>query len=81
MKAYFLRVSAWLSQGVNCVLLFGHHDQTVSARCYVNRFRQPWAVLRVTIDRVVYAVTRQRDHCRESHGADVRWAKEVLRDG
>jgi len=36
---YLLRIAAWLSQGVNCILLGGHHDVTVSARLYLNRER------------------------------------------
>lgn len=39
MKQHLLRVLAWLSQGVNCILLGGHHDVTVSARAYLNRER------------------------------------------
>lgn len=37
MREYLTRAAAWISQGVNCLLLGGHHDQTVSARAYVNR--------------------------------------------
>ena len=32
MREYLARAAAWISQGVNCLLLGGHHDQTVSAR-------------------------------------------------
>ena len=37
MVDYFVRIAAWLSQGVNCILLGGLHDQTVSARAYLNQ--------------------------------------------
>lgn len=31
MKTYLLRIAAWLSQGLHCIFLFGHHDMTISA--------------------------------------------------
>lgn len=33
--SYLRGIVAWLSQGINCILLLGHHDMTVSARAYV----------------------------------------------
>jgi hypothetical protein len=29
MKTYFLWLAAWLSQGLHCIALGGHHDMTV----------------------------------------------------
>jgi len=76
MKAYFLRVSAWLSQGVNCVLLGGHHDQTVSARAYIQRYQPGWHVVYRTINALFFW---QDDHCRRSHAADVEFAEHIAR--
>jgi len=75
MKTQLRRIAAWLSQGVNCILLGGHHDVTVSARAYLSRNRRGW--------RLVYRVANavffwQDDHCRDSYLADVAWAKEIL---
>lgn len=75
MREYLTRAAAWISQGVNCLLLGGHHDQTVSARAYVNRHRRG----RGTAHRTTNAPPpRQDNHCRGSHPADVEFAKEVL---
>ena len=76
MKQYLLRVLAWLSQGVNCILLGGHHDVTVSARAYLNRERsRVWYAAYRTLNAVFFW---QDDHCRDSWLADVIWAKEIL---
>ena len=75
MREYLTRAAAWFSQGINCLLLGGHHDQTVSARAYVNRHRFGWGVAY----RIINLLFFWRDnHCRESHSADVEFAKEVL---
>jgi hypothetical protein len=29
MKTHLLRIAAWLSQGLHCIALGGHHDMTV----------------------------------------------------
>ena len=75
MKQHLLRVLAWLSQGVNCILLGGHHDVTVSARAYLNRERRGWKIAYRTLNAVFFW---QDDHCRDSWLADVIWANEVL---
>ena len=76
MKQYLLRVLAWLSQGVNCILLGGHHDVTVSARAYLNRKRsRGWYAAYRALNAVFFW---QDDHCRDSWLADVIWANEVL---
>jgi hypothetical protein len=72
-------IAAWLSQGVNCVLLFGHPDQTVSARAWVNRNKGWFPVVRA-IDAFFWLVFRQSDHCRKSHEADLQFAWEILRN-
>lgn len=73
--SYLTRVAAWLSQGINCVLLGGSPDQTVSARAYVNRNDATWAFVYCAINMVFFW---QEDHCRDSHQADVDFALAVL---
>ena len=73
--SYLTRVAAWLSQGINCVLLGGSPDQTVSARAYVNRNDATWAFVYCAINMVFFW---QEDHCRNSHQADVGFALAVL---
>ena len=73
--SYLTRVAAWLSQGVNCALLNGSPDQTVSARAYVNRSDPVWGSTYHTINVIFFW---QEDHCRDSHLADVNFAREVL---
>lgn len=75
MREYLTRAAAWFSQGINCLLLGGHHDQTVSARAYVNRHRFGWGAAYRIINLLFFW---QENHCRESHQADVGFAKEVL---
>lgn len=74
IKTHLLRLSAWCSQTVNLWLLFGHHNQTVSARCWMNRTRPGWR----TAYRVINAIFFwQDDHCYESHLVDVAFAEQV----
>ena len=75
MREYLTRAAAWFSQGINCLLLGGHHDQTVSARAHVNRHRFGWCVAYRIINLLFFW---QENHCRESYQADVDFAKEVL---
>ena len=75
MKQQLPRIAAWGSQGVNCNLLGGHQDQTVSARAYLNRNRRGWRVAYRALNAVFFW---QEDHCRDSWLADVAWAKEIL---
>jgi hypothetical protein len=77
MRAYLIRIAAWLSQGINCILLGGHHDQTVSARAWANRDRQPWRAVYHGLNLIFFW---QDDHCRISHAADEEFAREILRD-
>jgi hypothetical protein len=72
---HLLRIAAWCSQTINLWLLFGHHDQTVSARCYVNRHYPGWGVAYRTINAIFFW---QEDHCHESHLQDIEFAKQVL---
>lgn len=81
MRAYLARIAAWLSQGVHCVVLGGHHDMTVSARCYVEwriLGNRRWRWAHDAIDLVFYVTLDQRDHCARSFVDDVAYAREVL---
>lgn len=72
---WLLRGAAWFSQGVNWFVLNGSHDQTVSARAYVNRDQSRWR----TAYRVINALFFwQADHCYTSWLEDVRFAREVI---
>lgn len=75
MKPWLWRVLTWMSQTVNVLLLFGHHDQTVSARCHINQDKQPWGVVRRVINACFFW---QVDHCRSSFMTDVMYAREML---
>jgi len=75
MTDWLTRVAAWMSQTANLLLLFGHHDQTVSARAYVNRHRPGWRQANAAINAVFFW---QKDHTRKSYEADVAFAREVL---
>jgi hypothetical protein len=75
MINWLLRVSAWMSQTANLFLLFGHHDQTISARCYCNRNKTGWRVAYKLVNLIFFW---QDDHCKDSHEQDVKFAKQVM---
>lgn len=75
MVDYFVRIAAWLSQGINCILLGGLHDQTVSARAYLNRDKKIWGLVYSGLNSVFFW---QEDHCLDSHLSDVQFAKQIL---
>ena len=75
MINWFTRGLAWLSQGFNWLFLNGNHDQTVSARCYVNRNKSPWKYFYITINTLVFW---QDNHCKSSFDRDVDFALEII---
>ena len=75
MINWFTRGLAWLSQGFNWLFLNGNHDQTVSARCYINRNKSPWKYLYITINTTVFW---QDNHCKSSFDRDVDFALEII---
>lgn len=75
LRAYCVRVAVLLSQATNCVLLFGHPDQTVSARAFANRHRPAWGAVYRTINAVFFW---QADHCRNSFEADIEFARSLM---
>lgn len=70
------RVAAWMSQGVNCIFLNGHHDQTVSARAFLNKEKPIWNKVYKAIN---FAIFWDKDHCYSSYLRDVAWASEMFR--
>ena len=73
------RVFAWLSQGLNCLLLGGHQNRTVSARAHLAA--QRGSKLAIEVRRAINGVFFwQEDHCALSHRRDVEFAEEVYRD-
>lgn len=72
---YFTGIAAWFSQGMNAIVLGGHHDMTVSARCHINRHRPGWRTARRIINRIFFW---QQDHCKSSFRSDVMYAMAVL---
>ena len=81
MKTYLLRIAAWLSQGLHCIFLFGHHDMTVSACCYVE-YRllgnQGWRRAHDGINWVFLLMLGEHEHCMKSFLSDEHYARQVL---
>lgn len=75
MLNYFGGIATWLSQGINCVLLKGNPDMTVSARCHINQHRPRWRTARNIINRIFFW---QDDHCAQSFSSDVAYAHKIL---
>ena len=75
MRDWIGGIATWISQGLNCALLKGSPDMTVSARCYINRDRPRWR----TAHRIINALFFwQKEHCKASFRADVVYATRVL---
>lgn len=74
--AYAMRVAVLASQAINCVLLFGHPDQTVSARAFAHRHRAGWGAAYRAINAAFFW---QPDHCRASYEADIEFARSLMR--
>lgn len=74
---YISRVAALTSQGVNCILLFGHHDMTVSARAHIRACQgsRAWSRVRDAID-AAFRLWHE-DHCLRSFCRDYRYAMQV----
>jgi hypothetical protein len=82
VEGYFLRVAAWISQGLHCLILGGHHDMTVSARCYVEyrlRGNQRWRTAHNSINWVFRKALKQNEHCMNSFLDDEQYARQVLK--
>lgn len=75
MRDWIGGIATWLSQGINCALLSGSPDMTVSARCFINRNKPRWRVGYTIINRIFFW---QDDHCKSSFRSDVVYALSVL---
>lgn len=73
---YFIRLSTALSQLGNAGA-GGNPNRTISARCFLNRERKGWRQAYKVINAIYFL---QDDHCRDSHHADLEFAREVLKD-
>lgn len=71
----FVRIAAWLSQGINVLLLGGHQDQTLSARLFINRNKKYWRIGHKVVNIIFFW---EDDHCYKSHMKDIEWARELL---
>jgi len=76
MRDWLGGIAAWLSQGINCALLSGNPDMTLSARCYLNRHKPRWRTAYRIINRLFFW---QQDHCQRSFRSDVVYAIYVLK--
>ena len=76
MVAYLIRIATLCSQAINTVFLLGSPDMTVSARCYINRYKPYWRVAYKVINKLFWF---QENHCKESFDADIKYAEEVQR--
>ena len=69
------------SQGLHYIFLFGHHNMTVSARCYVE-YRllgnERWRRAHDGINWVFLSVFGQHEHCMKSFLSDEHYARQVL---
>jgi hypothetical protein len=76
MRDWIGGIATWLSQGINCAVLSGSPDMTVSARCFINRDQPRWRTGYKIINRIFFW---QQDHCRRSFQSDVIYAISVLK--
>jgi len=70
-----IKLAVLFSQTMNVLFLKGHHDVTVSARCYVNRHKPYWRKAYKIINALFFF---QRNHCRASFETDVLFARKVI---
>lgn len=65
-----------MSQTINLWVFFGHHDETVSARCYRLRHEKGWGKAYRVLNKVYFW---QDDHCKKSFDEDIAFAEEVMK--
>lgn len=75
MIKWLINISACLSQLLNTVIFNGNPDQTISARCYVNKHKAGWRQGYNIINAVFFW---QVDHCYSSHSYDIQNARMTL---
>lgn len=65
------------------VLLGGSEDETISARCYVNNYREPYKTLEKVIDFIFKITDNQDEHCKAaflSEKAKLKYRKQSYKD-
>lgn len=75
LKAWILNVMICVSQSFNSIVLLGHPDETLSARCHRNQHVPRWNKWREILNRIYFW---QDDHCADSYADDVVRASDVL---
>lgn len=71
MKQYILNNLISLDQSLN-TLFGGYPDETISARCWRQRKKQPYKTLRPVIDRFFFACFQQEAHCQQSYASELK---------
>lgn len=71
--SYWTRAIIAIDQAANAILLNGQPDETLSARSYRLRDKQPWGFMQRTLDRLFFW---QIEHCRQCH--EWEWARKDL---
>ena len=73
LSKYIFNILITLDELVNAVVLGGMPDETISARCYRERFVSPtWEIFRRLIDAVAFHVFGVDDHCEMSYRYEER---------
>lgn len=74
---YFIRIGDCLSQLLNVAVFFGQNpNESLSGRAYkMHKTSWPWLVLYQAINTLFIW---QDNHCRESYGADLVRARDLL---
>lgn len=75
---YFSKIGSLISQSANTIFLFGHNDESISARTYRNALqgRQPWVTLEKVINFLFAPI--EKNHCKRAYETDIARAKELL---
>jgi hypothetical protein len=74
---YFIRIGDCLSQLLNVVVFFGQNpNESLSGRAYkMHKTSWAWNIL-YTVINLLFIL--QKNHCRESYGADLVRARDLL---
>ena len=76
---YIVRVGDAISQLLSVAFFFGDNpNESLSGRAYrQGRIQWPWVVLKTAINIIFFW---QEDHCREAYFADLKRARQLIRD-
>lgn len=78
VKKYFSGLASLFSQTVNALVLGGHHDMSLSARCFTEHQllgNYKWGPIHFFIDQLFFW---EYSHCEKSFLRDVEYSKEIL---